>query len=108
MLSAKGLRIEGHALQTVEGEGAPHPASSHPEAEKEVIVDRHKTALMRYELSKPVKTLLEYGLLKSDTTFFDYAADKAVTCGGCKRWAIRLRAGIRRIGRMATSAKLTL
>jgi DNA phosphorothioation-associated putative methyltransferase len=28
--------------------------------------------LTRYELSKPVKSLLEYGLLKPATTFFDY------------------------------------
>jgi len=35
-------------------------------------VERHKTALTRYELSKPVKSLLEYGLLKAGTTFFDY------------------------------------
>ena len=56
------------------GQNAPHPACGRllPKVEKEVVVERHKTALMRYELSKPVKTLLEYGLLKSDTTFFDY------------------------------------
>jgi DNA phosphorothioation-associated putative methyltransferase len=35
-------------------------------------VERHKTAMTRYELSKPVKSLLEFGLLKPGTSFFDY------------------------------------
>ena len=33
---------------------------------------RHKTALTRYTLSKPVKTLLEYGQLPAGATLFDY------------------------------------
>jgi len=37
-----------------------------------VAVERHKTALTRYELSKPVKSPLEYGVLKPGTTFFLY------------------------------------
>lgn len=83
LLAAKGLRIVGHRLvdadsrgQRAESEGTPHSASGHlpSSAEKEtaMIVDRHKTAMTRYDLSKPVKTLLEYGMLKSGTTFFDY------------------------------------
>ena len=35
-------------------------------------IERHKTALIRSELSKPVKSLLEHGLLKPGKTFFDY------------------------------------
>ena len=38
----------------------------------EPVIERHKTAMTRYDLSKPVKTLLEYGLLKAEATFFDY------------------------------------
>jgi DNA phosphorothioation-associated putative methyltransferase len=38
-----------------------------------VVFERHKTALTRYELSKPVKTLLEYGVLRPARTFFDYS-----------------------------------
>jgi len=37
-----------------------------------VVVENHKIALTRYELSKPVKGLLEYGVLKPGTTFFLY------------------------------------
>jgi hypothetical protein len=65
LLKSKGLTIRGHSLmQAVEGSetsGAP-----------EVAIDRHKTAMTRYDLSKPVKTLLEYGMLKTGVTFFDY------------------------------------
>jgi DNA phosphorothioation-associated putative methyltransferase len=35
-------------------------------------IARHKTALIRSDLSKPVKSLLEHGLLKPGKTFFDY------------------------------------
>ncbi len=82
LLAAKRLRIVWHTLvkadsggQTSESEGTHHPFSGLlPSAEKEaaIVVDRHKTAMTRYDLSKPVKTLLEYGLLKAGTTFFDY------------------------------------
>ena len=33
---------------------------------------RLHTALTRYELSKPVETLLEYGILLTGRTFLDY------------------------------------
>lgn len=83
LLASKGVRIDGHTLRKVESgnlksenEETAHPASVHllPSAEKDgaVVVDRHKTAMTRYDLSKPVKTLLEYGMLKSGATFFDY------------------------------------
>jgi hypothetical protein len=68
LLAEKGVRIEGHTLLNAECGvwNAEH------EEKSVLVVDRHKTALTRYDLSKPVKTLLEYGLLKGDMTFFDY------------------------------------
>lgn len=36
------------------------------------LVHRHKTALTRHTLSKPVKTLIEYDQLQPGLTFFDY------------------------------------
>lgn len=68
LLAEKGVRIKGHTLHHAEC----GVRSLERGDESAPVVDRHKTALTRYELSKPVKTLLEYGLLKSDTTFFDY------------------------------------
>jgi hypothetical protein len=74
LLRSKGLVIRGHTLEKEEGGSTPHPASGHllPSAEKEVVVERHKTAMTRYDLSKPIKSLLEYGMLKAGTTIFDY------------------------------------
>ena len=65
LLAEKGLFIVGHTLEQREVENQPTLNPS-------PFVERHRTALTRYELSKPVKSLLEYGLLKSGTTFFDY------------------------------------
>ena len=48
------------------------------------MVERHKTALTRYELSKPVKSLLEYGLLTSTTSFFDYGCGQGSDVRGLK------------------------
>ena len=36
------------------------------------FVQRHKTAISRYDLSKPIKTLLEFGVLKKEMTLLDY------------------------------------
>ena len=44
--------------------------ASEEEATPEVA--RHRTAIKRYDLSKPVKTLLERGLLRKQDTFFDF------------------------------------
>jgi hypothetical protein len=52
---------------TAENVHATMPARDEPP----VVVARLKTALTRYELSKPVKSLLEYGVLRSGTSFFD-------------------------------------
>jgi hypothetical protein len=79
LLREKGLIIDGHELRSL-GSSPPQPnpilgvcgeKNGVPD-QGAVVVDRHKTALTRYDLSKPVKSLLEYGMLKSSTTFFDY------------------------------------
>jgi len=67
LLEQRGLYYQGHELKRRDGS----PPRNRPPTD-EPTVHRHKTALVRYELSKPVRTLLEYGLLRSDTTFFDY------------------------------------
>jgi len=66
LLQSKGLVVDGHKLERRE------PAGPLGNGLATVVVERHKTALTRYELSKPVKSLLEYGLLQHGTTFFDY------------------------------------
>ena len=65
LLAEKGVCIVGHSLkQSEDKEGSVMNLNP--------FIERHKTAMTRYDLSKPVKSLLEYGLLKSWTTFFDY------------------------------------
>jgi len=65
LLAKKGVKICGNAVRRVAMSGENQKAPQR-------FVERHKTALMRYDLSKPVKTLLEYGILRSGETFFDY------------------------------------
>lgn len=43
-----------------------------PTGTESAEVLRHRTAIKRYDLSKPVKLLLERGLLSKNDTFFDY------------------------------------
>jgi DNA phosphorothioation-associated putative methyltransferase len=86
LLRSKGLEIIGHTLSSAEcgvrseesgslEEGHltldPSPPGAAKGKAAPVVVQRHKTALTRYELSKPVKGLLEYGVLKPGATFFD-------------------------------------
>ena len=65
LLNEKGLIIQRHRLER--GQQTPLVTT-----EPEPLIERHKTAMTRYDLSKPVKTLLEYGMLKPEATFFDY------------------------------------
>ena len=65
LLLTKGLEFVGHDLR-------PRGTAAETRVPATPVVDRHKTALTRYELSKPVKTLLEFGLLKADQSVFDY------------------------------------
>lgn len=65
LLQSKGLALDGHTLiKRVPAEITRLLPVS--------FVERHKTAMTRYELSKPVKSLLEYAILRPGLTFFDY------------------------------------
>lgn len=68
LLADKGLTYDGHCLVEVASAAPLHSRLQAP-ARK---IDRHKTAIRRSELSKPVKTLLDYRLLRQDDPFFDY------------------------------------
>jgi hypothetical protein len=76
LLQSKGLGVNGHTLEQRE------PVSPARNGLDGVVIQRHKTALTRYELSKPVKSLLEYGLLRSSTTFFDYGCGQGADFRG--------------------------
>lgn len=68
LLRRKALRYDGHRLIPFE---TTHALAAEPLGEV-AIVQRHRTAIKRYDLSKPVKLLLERGLLRKNDTFFDY------------------------------------
>jgi DNA phosphorothioation-associated putative methyltransferase len=67
LLLQKGLEIKGHRLiQSI----IINTDEIQPGSKKKI--HRHKTALVRRDISKPVKTLLELGQLRRGDSFFDY------------------------------------
>ncbi|MBI4661498.1 MAG: DNA phosphorothioation-associated putative methyltransferase [Verrucomicrobia bacterium] len=78
LLKSKMLRLDGHVLRTVE------VVADNPQANGAPPVHRHKTALTRYDLSKPVKRLLEHGLLKRGQTVFDYGCGQGADVEGLR------------------------
>jgi DNA phosphorothioation-associated putative methyltransferase len=71
LLESRGLALDGHRLVSyanVESENHSQP----PLTPISTRVERHRTALTRHDLSKPVKTLLEFEQLQAGHSFFDY------------------------------------
>jgi DNA phosphorothioation-associated putative methyltransferase len=66
LLKRVGLTHEGHALVRKPTTARAVLAGDTPE------IDRSRTAIKRYDLSKPVKQLLERGLLRKGDSFFDF------------------------------------
>ena len=65
LLDEKGLSYEGHRLVKV--------STSLKKPKKPLKpIERHKTAISRYNFSQPIKTIFEYDLVNEDTTIFDY------------------------------------
>ncbi len=67
LLAARGLALDGHSLVRTSDNGVAHVFPP-----PIVAVQRHRTALTRYQLSKPVKTLLEFNQIPTGSSFFDY------------------------------------
>lgn len=51
-------------------------ASMLPNGEQEKLIDRHKTAIVRYALSAPMKSLVKHGFLTGDYSLFDYGCGR--------------------------------
>ena len=65
LLRKHGLGYEGHRLVKVR----------RPEVQEEAepaLVERHRTAIKRYDISRPVKLALDRGILQKRHKFFDY------------------------------------
>ena len=68
LLRRLGYAYDGHSLISVDKEIVE---TTEPNIEP-ANVERHRTAIKRYDISKPVKQLLERGLLRKGDTFFDF------------------------------------
>lgn len=78
LLAEKGLGYSGHKLVA---DGTP---SSSQKADSTVEVLRHKTAIARYKFSRPIQTLLEYGLLADSTSLLDYGCGQGDDVNGLR------------------------
>ena len=76
LLRKKRLGYEGHDLIEL-ASSSNKPASLEPE-----LVERHRTAIKRYDLSKPVKLLIKHALLKEGRSFFDYGCGRGMDIEG--------------------------
>ena len=65
-LRAQGIEIHDHALACALTGKNTTPALTKP------TIERHRAAIRRNALSKPVRLTLEAGLLSPETVFFDY------------------------------------
>jgi len=79
LLREKGLGYEGHALVRL---SEPRPGLLAPEAP--VRVHRHRTAMTRTELSKPIRQAMECGILCEGKTVFDYGCGLGTDADGLR------------------------
>ena len=75
LLRKKKLRFEGHELVADKKLTASVPSTT-------VEVARHRTAIKRYDLSKPVKILIKHGILRKGRSFFDYGCGHGMDVEG--------------------------
>lgn len=78
LLRKKKLRYEGHVLVADQS----HAEDVIEEGDLDAPIERHRTAIKRYDLSRPVKLLMKHGLLKESRTFFDYGCGRGMDVEG--------------------------
>lgn len=69
LMVSKGLAYDGHRLVRVSSTDDHRRSRRHLPTRR---IERHKTAISRSEFSKPVKTLIDYGLLGPEDQFLDF------------------------------------
>jgi DNA phosphorothioation-associated putative methyltransferase len=79
LLQEKGLGYEGHALVQRGEQGPEQRAAVEP-----VLVHRHRTAMTRKELSKPIRQAMECGILSEGKTVFDYGCGLGTDADGLR------------------------
>jgi DNA phosphorothioation-associated putative methyltransferase len=78
LLAKKGLSYDGQKL--IEKKLSKPSTESHS-----VKIFRHKTAITRYDFSRPIKTLIEHNLLTEATTLLDYGCGQGDDVNGLKK-----------------------
>jgi DNA phosphorothioation-associated putative methyltransferase len=68
LLRKHGLGYEDHKLVKVKRDEVQEAHSE----EEPALVERHRTAIKRYDISRPVKIALDRGILQKRYRFFDY------------------------------------
>lgn len=68
--------ISRHGYTLVDGRLFRNSMLAAPQTDNEPTIDRHKTALVRYELSSPMKALAKHGYLSGDYSLFDYGCGR--------------------------------
>jgi DNA phosphorothioation-associated putative methyltransferase len=79
LLHDKGLGYEGHSLVRLKETSLDLLVPETP-----VHVYRHRTAMTRSTLSKPVRQAIECGLLSDDKSFFDYGCGLGTDADGLR------------------------
>jgi DNA phosphorothioation-associated putative methyltransferase len=79
LLQEKGFGYEGHAL-VQRGERRTEPLA----ADECVRVHRHRTAMTRTDLSKPIRQAMECGILCEGKTVFDYGCGLGTDADGLR------------------------
>ena len=78
LIKRKGLTHEGHRLVKSSNKKVNDEISS------QHVVERHRTAIRRSGLSKPVKMLMKYKILCDGVSFFDYGCGRGMDIEGLK------------------------
>jgi len=76
LLKRKGLTYDRHRLIRQQTPDTPELVPA------DAPVERHRTAIKRYDLSKPVKVALERGLISKKTIVFDYGCGHGMDIEG--------------------------
>ncbi len=78
LIAQKGYQLVDHTLIPLgndEQDNSPENADDGIDAEN-IVVQRHRTALTRYNLSAPMQLLERFGFLNQEKTVFDYGCGK--------------------------------
>ena len=82
LVMSKGYRVEKHKFIPLGNDNILDPdilnknKENNKKVESETAVQRHRTAMVRYGFSTPVQSLMRFGFLDGNYTFFDYGCGR--------------------------------